>query len=157
VNASDILKYGHLTVLKTLNSAPQSKWETEGVCGWWSVKHIMAHLASYEYVLIELLQSFLGGGPTPNLDEYRAGLGFNDRQVDLRKNKTPAETLAEYKDAQAKTMALIAQIPIETLREAGTLPWYGMEYALDDFIVYQYYGHKREHMAQVNVFKDTLK
>ena len=27
----------------------------------------------------------------------------------------------------------------------------------DDFIVYSFYGHKREHMAQVNVFKDTLK
>jgi hypothetical protein len=38
----------------------------------------------------------------------------------------------------------------------GTLPWYGPEYALDDFIVYSYYGHKREHSAQINVFRDQL-
>jgi hypothetical protein len=31
-----------------------------------------------------------------------------------------------------------------------------MEYALDDFIVYQYYGHKREHCAQIAVFRDKL-
>ena len=42
-------------------------------------------------------------------------------------------------------------------REPGTLPWYGPEYDLEDFIAYTFYGHKREHMAQVNVFLDTLK
>ena len=49
------------------------------------------------------------------------------------------------------------KIPVEVLRRPGTLPWYGAQYALDDFIVYQYYGHKREHTAQINVFKDLLK
>jgi proline iminopeptidase len=29
-----------------------------------------------------------------------------------------------------------------------------LEYALDDFIVYNYYGHKREHSAQIAVFRD---
>jgi hypothetical protein len=54
-------------------------------------------------------------------------------------------------------MGLITGISAEMRQRPGTLPWYGMEYALDDFIVYQYYGHKREHMAQVNVFKDFRK
>jgi hypothetical protein len=53
-------------------------------------------------------------------------------------------------------MSQIAQIPAEKLREAGTLPWYGMEYSLDDFLVYTYYGHKREHSAQVDAFRDKL-
>ncbi len=39
----------------------------------------------------------------------------------------------------------------------GTLPWYGMEYALDDFIVYTFYGHKREHSAQIAAFGDLLR
>ena len=39
-------------------------------------------------------------------------------------------------------------------RQSGTLPWYGMEYALDDFLVYIYYGHKREHSAQIAAFRD---
>ena len=41
------------------------------------------------------------------------------------------------------------------LREPGSIPWYGEEYALDDLIVYQYYGHKREHSAQIEAFRDA--
>ena len=32
-----------------------------------------------------------------------------------------------------------------------------VDYSLDDFLVYSYYGHKGEHGAQINVFKDVLK
>ena len=42
------------------------------------------------------------------------------------------------------------------LREVGTLPWDGEDYALDDFLVYGYYGHKREHSAQIAAFRDRL-
>jgi hypothetical protein len=52
---------------------------------------------------------------------------------------------------------LAKQISPEKWRENGTLPWYGMEYALDDYIVYTFYAHKREHAAQIGVFKDALK
>ena len=40
--------------------------------------------------------------------------------------------------------------------QAGTLPWYGMAYSLDDVLVYMYYGHKREHSAQIAAFRDRL-
>ena len=67
------------------------------------------------------------------------------------------EVLRELNDTHAQVMSLVAQIPPETLRRTGTLPWYGAEYDLEDYIAYTFYGHKREHMAQVNVFLDTLK
>ncbi len=51
---------------------------------------------------------------------------------------------------------MVGRIPSETLRQNGTLPWYGMAYALDDFLVYAYYGHKREHSAQIAAFRDRL-
>jgi hypothetical protein len=157
MNAIDILKYGHFTFLASLEGLSDAEIEQGGVCGVWSTKNIIAHLASYEHVLVEVLQAFLGGGATPYMEQYARGLEFNDLQVDARKDKSVAETLDEYKTLQAKTMEMVAQIPFETLRQAGTLPWYGMEYALDDFIVYAMYGHKREHSAQILVFRDTLK
>jgi hypothetical protein len=83
--------------------------------------------------------------------------GFNDYEVEQRKDNSYDEIMAEYHQAHARTLEQVAQIPAETLREAGRIPWYGAEYALDDLIVYQYYGHKREHMAQVAVFIDLLK
>ena len=159
MNASDVLKYGHGTVLRAVEGLPESAWSTAGVCGVWSVKDIIAHLASYEHVLVDVLTTILGGsGSTLYLSKFiEPGGQFNDSEVDKRKDRTIAEVLAEYNEAHTRTMALIAQIPPETLRQAGTLPWYGAEYSVDDLIVYQYYGHKREHCAQIAVFRDKLK
>lgn len=157
MNAYDVMKYGHRTALQTVDGFPEGEWETDGVCGVWSVKQIIAHLASFEQVLIEVLNSFLGGGETPYLDEFTADHpAFNDNQVAKRDGLTWRQVMAEYKDVHAQVMELIGRIPEETIRRSGTLPWYGMEYALDDFIVYSFYGHKREHCAQINVFRDIV-
>ncbi len=157
MNAVDILKYGHGTVLQTIEGFPESAWETPGACGVWSVKDIIAHLASYEHVLVDVLTTFVSGGPTPYLNKFTdPGVNFNDSEVAARKGKSVKEVLDEYNDTHAQVMSLVRRIPVETLRQAGTIPWYGMEYALDDYIVYAFYGHKREHSAQIAVFCDHL-
>ncbi|HEY6408732.1 MAG TPA: DinB family protein [Ktedonobacteraceae bacterium] len=158
MNATDILKYGQLTVLQSIDGFPEANWETSGACGIWSVKDIIAHLTSYEHVLVEVLSTFLGGSSTPHLAKYtEPGGQFNDAEVDARKEKTIKEVLAEFNDTHAQVMTMLAKIPIETRQQTGTLPWYGMDYALDDFIVYAFYGHKREHSAQIAAFLDHLK
>lgn len=157
MNAVDVLKYGHLTVLRTIDGLPTSEWDTPDVCGVWSVKEIIAHLASFEHILVDVLNTFLDGGSTATLEKWAADpMAFNDDEVALRQDKTPEEVVAEYKATQAKTMELAARIPAETFRQNGILPWYGREYDLDDFIAYSFYGHKREHTAQINVFRDQL-
>jgi hypothetical protein len=160
MNMLDVLKYGHRTVMGTLDGLPQADWETGGVCGVWSVKDILAHLASYEEVLIDVLRALddeTGEVSTPTFDRYKsAGRAFNDDEVALRRGMTPDATLAAYCDAADRAMELARRIPVERRREAGALPWYGAEYDLEDFIAYQYYGHKREHSAQIAVFRDKI-
>lgn len=158
MNASDIVMYGNRTLLRTLERVPQSDWEKPGVCGFWSVRQIVCHLASHELVLTEILGEFaehnLGKA---NFNAFaRDPLAFNDAEVEKRAHLSPAEALAEYEQAQAEVSRLVGLIPETTLRRVGTIPWYGAEYALDDLIVYSNYGHKREHSAQVAVFADTL-
>jgi hypothetical protein len=166
MNANDILKYGHGTVLRSIDGLAAEEWEVGGVCGVWSVKNIVAHLASYELVLgevLSLLQQYPdrpnaspGTDATPMLNAFvDPSSQFNDTQVALR-NYSHTEALAEYTSAYEHVAALAAQLPAEAFRQAGTLPWYGLEYALDDFIVYAFYGHKREHCAQIAVFRDRL-
>jgi hypothetical protein len=159
MNTSDVLLYGHLWVLKHLDGLTDEECEHPNVCGVWSTKNIVAHLASFEWVLAEVLTGFVDPGPTPTLDAHKNmdGDAFNAFQVDGRKTRSYQETLAEYKAAYDRVMAILPRIPEETLRETGRLPWYGEDYSLEDFIVYQYYGHKREHMAQVAVYRDTLR
>ena len=157
MNAKDILMYGNRTVLMTLTGVPEEEWYTEGVCGIWSVKEIVAHLASFEYVLTEVLNTFLGDEPGPYMKSWgESGQKFNDHQVAKRKEMSRTEVLNEYESIQAQSMMLIAKIAPEVLSRVGTIPWYGRDYSLDDLIVYAFYGHKREHCSQINVFKDRL-
>lgn len=158
MNANDILKYGHRTMLGTLDGLDEAHWRTPGVCGLWSVREIVAHLASYEQWLVEIFDSVLTGQSIPTLERLAQGYdAFNAYEVAQRKDHSVREVLAEFNDKHARTLELIAHIPPEKCRENGILPWYGAEYDLDDFLVYTFYGHKREHAAQVAVFRDSLK
>ena len=157
MNAMDILKYGHQTVLQTIEGFPEAAWEEAGACGVWSVKDIIAHLASYEEVLGDILSTFIGKHATPYLDRFtEPGGQFNDTEVQRSRGRTVREVLDEFNDAYTQVMSLAAQIRPEQFRQTGTLPWYGLDYALDDVIVYMYYGHKREHSAQIAAFRDRL-
>ena len=158
MHAFDVLRYGNLTFLSALNGLKAEECVVGGVCGWWSVKDIVAHLASHELVLLDVLTGLLKRGQTPTLNQYlKNPMAFNDDQVDLRKGMTYARTLEEYQETHAKVMALILQVSDEVFHHAGVLPWYGEEYDLEDYLSYGYYGHKREHSAQIMVYRDTLK
>lgn len=157
MNAQDILKYGDSFLQNTLDGLPMETWETGGVCGVWSVKDIVAHLASYELMLNDVLSGFLGSTEMPTLQAMMQDPAhFGDNEVNARKGKSAEAVLQEYQAGHAKNMELAAQISPEKFREVGTLPWYGAEYSLDDYIVYSFYGHKREHGAQIDVFKDRV-
>lgn len=158
MNASDILKYGHETVLQAVDGLPEAEWVKGGVCGVWSVKDVVAHLTSAELIIVDALMTLVGGGTTPHLDAFnRKEPDLNEREVALRRDWPVARVLAEYTETAERVMTLAARVPPETCRRAGALPWYGEEYSLDDFLVYMAYGHKCEHCAQIAVFRDRLK
>jgi hypothetical protein len=155
MNASDILKYGNGTLQHSISDLTDAQWTTTGACGVWSPKDIVAHLASYEYVLVDVLGQFAGAHSKTHLDQMLTlGAAFNDDLAAQLSGMTVQGVIAYYNVAHAETMSLIGTLPPELLRTAGTLPWYGAEYALDDYIVYAFYGHKREHSAQIDAFKD---
>jgi len=157
MNAADVLHYGQRTLLGAIDGIARDEWDAPGACGVWSMKDLVAHLASYERVLEDVLGSLLGASATTYLDRFQAGAGFNDAEVEARRSMTVQEILDELSAAHERTMALIARIPEEMRRRPGTLPWYGDAYALDDLLVYMYYGHKREHSAQIAAFRDRLR
>jgi hypothetical protein len=157
MNAVDILKYGHLTLLQALEGLPESEWTTPGACGPFSTKDLMVHLTSPEEVLADVLQSFGAGGSTPHFDLYGANPDEYGRGREARAaTMSPAEVLADYHAAHDRLMDNVQAVPAETLRQVGTIPWYGAEYTLDDLIVYFNYGHKREHSGQMGLFRDRF-
>lgn len=154
MNARDILFYGNRTLLASLDRVPPAERTTPGVVGWWSARETMAHLAIFETGLIQVLDAFQAG-ETPsllaNMDSSK-----NDELVAQKHDRTFDQLLDEYNAAHAQVMARIVKLSPERLREVGTIPWYGPEYSLDDFLVYTFYGHKREHTARFEAFGDRL-
>ena len=154
MNADDVFRYGHLTVLGTVEGLPAAEWETPGVCGVWSAKDVIAHLASYELATGDAFAGILGEEATETLGLMMSrGEAFNDSQVEQRRGQTAEETLAEYTQAHERAAGMLARIPLEQRRQAGVLAWYGAEYDLEDLITYMSYGHKREHSAQIAQFR----
>ena len=156
MHAASVLAYGQATLLGTLEHVPEPAWVTPGVCGEWSIKDIVAHLAPYELVLVDILSDLSGPGPTPCLDRFLdAQASFNDAEVAARHGQSIAGVMAELTGAHERILESIAELPSETIARPGTLTWYGAEYALDDLIVSMSDGHKREHSAQIAVFGET--
>lgn len=160
MNAEDVLMYANKTVQEQVEDLPDEEWDTQGVCGRWSVRDIIAHLTSFELLFVDAASNILDKGASiPTLERYveLGGEKFNQEQVAKRQNLKPHETMAEYSETQAKVRELVKQTPIEMRRKTGILPWYGEEYDLEDLIAYTNYGHKREHCAQIAVFMEALK
>jgi uncharacterized damage-inducible protein DinB len=159
MNVLDVLRYGHLTVKNSLEPLPREGWLAPGVCGVWSVKDIVAHLASFEHMLIDVIEAMLGEGETPTLDRMATlgGQGFNDREVAQRSDWTADQVWAEYEQTFNRAWQSVSEVPEELFRQNGLVRGYGDEYDLEDYLVYSFYGHKREHTAQINVYKDLLK
>ncbi len=155
MNASDVLKYGDGWFLRQVEGMPEDQWETLGATGSWSCKDVLSHVTSYEVFLVDLLREFKDNG---NSDKDPIGdhKQFNVDETEKRRERGFQEVLDEYKEAHLQVMELISQIDPEKCREVGTLAWYGEEYSLDDYLVYTFYGHKREHGAQIAGFKDRL-
>jgi Mycothiol maleylpyruvate isomerase N-terminal domain len=65
MNVGDVLKYGHEMVVQAVDGLAEPDWLTLGVCGGWTVKDIIAHLASAEFLVADVLGTFVGSGPTP--------------------------------------------------------------------------------------------
>ena len=154
MNAKDIIKYGHLHVLEAIKGISYDEWKKIGVTTKWSIKDVIAHLASYEHLLKDALNFVLNPGtPTPYLDEMNSDPdSFNDKEVGQRKSMSPQQVMAEYTDIQKQVSDIIEKISPGLLSKTGTIPWYGSEYSLDDFIVYANYGHKEGHIGQIKRF-----
>ena len=72
MNLDDVLKYGHQTVMNSIKGLDESDCLVGGVCGHWSVRDILAHLASDELLLLDAMNMVLGKSAWPNLDNYLA-------------------------------------------------------------------------------------
>ena len=157
MDMSEVLQNGNLLVIRALDGLPEKEWDLPGACGDWSVKDIVAHLASNEHVIVDVLNTFSGGDVTPEVKRWQhERAAFNAEEVEARKYATAQQVMDEFQNTQVEATSLMMQIPPERVQQPGTLPWYGEQYSLADFIS-QAYEHLREHSAQITLFHSRIK
>jgi hypothetical protein len=147
MNTLDVLTYGQRTVRATIDRYGPDDWERLAL-GVWTAKDLLGHLGAFEVRFADQLAPFAGApieSDLPSADPRT----FNDDQAALRQDWSVDQVLTEFLEAHERVMRLAASISPDVWREVGTIPWYGAEYSLDDLVVYQQYGHKREHDPQL--------
>ncbi|MBI4414625.1 MAG: maleylpyruvate isomerase N-terminal domain-containing protein [Candidatus Kerfeldbacteria bacterium] len=158
MNAQTILFYGNKTVEDSIATLTAQEWLTVGATSGWTPKDVLAHLLSYELLLEEALGHEVDRRTLPRIEKMGKDHDtFSDSEVAARKDRAVEVVLKEYHDATKRVAALATKISPERYRAVGTIPWYGGEYSLDDYIVYAIYAHKREHMGMLRLFLKRLR
>jgi hypothetical protein len=150
----DVLDKGHLMVMQTIDDLPEVRWDEPGVCGNWSVKEIIAHLTSYELLLIEAFKTFSGAKPDSSLLNFaQDNQRFHAAEVAKRRYATAQQIADEYNDVQVQAISLLAQVAPEKVTQKGIVPWFGPELALSE-VVDQLCAHTCEHCEHIKNFRE---
>jgi len=147
MNTLDVLMYGQRTIRSTIDRYGPDDWGRIAL-GVWTAQDLLGHLGAFEVRFADQLAPFVGAAVVSDLPTADPRT-FNDEQAAVRKDWPLQQVLAEFLDAHERVMGHARAIPHETWLEVGTIPWYGPEYSLNDLVVYQMYGHKREHDPQL--------
>ena len=148
MNAIDVLTYGQMQVMGTVERYRPDDWARTAL-GVWTAKDLLGHLGAFEVRLADVLATFVGAPPESDLLSADPET-FNDDQAAIRASWTIDQVRDEFVAAYDRAMTHARAIPVETWSRVGTIPAYGPEYSLDDFVVYNIYGHKREHDPQLS-------
>jgi hypothetical protein len=147
VQTLDVLMYGQRTIRSTIDRYVTDDWGRIAL-GVWTAKDLLGHLGAFEVRFADQLAPFAGEPVESDLPSADPRT-FNDDQAAVRKDWPVEKVMAEFLEAHERVMRQARAISAEVWREVGTIPWYGPEYSLNDLVVYQQYGHKREHDPQL--------
>jgi hypothetical protein len=148
MNTLDVLMYGQRTVRSTIDRYGSDDWGRIAL-GVWTAKDLLGHLGAFEVRFADVVAGFVGEEPESDLMSADPRT-FNDDQAAVRKDWPIEQVMSEFLDAHERVVRHASAITPEVWREVGTIAWYGPEYSLNDLVVYQMYGHKREHDPQLS-------
>ena len=153
MNPHDILRYGDRTFRSAIAALEPADW-TRIVAGVWTPKDVVGHVTAIHRLGVSALAELAGEEAPPAEHELADDVDFNMGQAAIRGPWPVERVIEEYKTVQAELRRLARKIDDETWRRVGTIPWYGPEYSLEDYVVYRVYGHVREHATHLGMAID---
>ena len=160
MNIQELQKLGHEFILDALTGLSSANGD-ELVCGTWTLKDVIGHLATFELLRLEFVQSYWDNAlnlstPILAMMQELGSSKFNDTQANRRKSEAYDDIIKEYVDSCNKVMELIMQVPVKMLKQKGMFTWYYPQLDGEDFLIHSGFAHKLEHGGQINILKTRL-
>ncbi len=141
------LEKGRSKTLEILGSLAPDQW-TRTVYDEpspWTVRDLLAHFASAEVKLLELVQGVASGGPgAPAGMDYDA---FNATEQRRLRGRSPQELLRAYDEARQATVGWVSTLGDAELDRTGRHPALG-EVTVETMLTAMY-GHQLQHMRDL--------
>lgn len=143
------LEHERADFMVALSAASATTLERKGVVGQWSVKNVLAHLAAWELVVVQVLSERLETGTTP---EIMASISadqdaWNALQVEEVEDLSSEDQLAELEWTRSLLLQYLAALDDATL--AKVRPWSGWDGTVADYVLDAISEHERGHAEQV--------
>jgi hypothetical protein len=158
MQATEILENSHLFVIQAVDDLPEPMWDLPGVSGERTAKDVLAHLVSYELLLIDAFNTIHGEPPSPYLLRWTASPeDFSSGAINARRYHTAQQVINEYQDVMLQSVAALAEIPAELIQKPGTLAWFSDGKASVADLINNVTGHVRQHCEEIIRFRQKNK
>ncbi|MDD5466544.1 MAG: DinB family protein [Anaerolineales bacterium] len=132
-----------------LSQVPEGRLQEAGVCGDWSVKDLIAHIAWYEGEMVGLLsRRELAGSELWNLPLEARNAAIHA----LSQDRPLPEVLAEARETAAAFLAWLATLSEEELNDPGRFTNMPLEWQPWMVIASNSSEHYQEHLSQLHAW-----
>jgi hypothetical protein len=157
MNLFETMNRERTILLDAITTLPEGLLDEKGEVGEWSIKNVLAHLTSWERIVIDFLPERLATGNRPHIFSVMSADqdAWNAQQVASREHLTPKEQLDEFEQTRQALLQLLYDLGEETLNRQH--PWPEWQGTLAAYILEQVGGHEREHQEAVLAAAERLR
>ncbi len=91
--------------IAAIEAVPGDRWSDAGVCGAWSIKDLLGHIAVWDQVCVDYLGECVRGEESDTLDLQRV----NDEAAALRADRNIAQQRAEMNESHAALLGALTK------------------------------------------------
>jgi hypothetical protein len=141
-----------LQAVESLSEVQITQIPVEGI---WTIKDLLAHLATWEMTCVVPLRAFAAGGEfiPEAIPDHQV---WNEAQARGWQTKSLAEILAEYQSIREEIVALITALPVARWEVKLPAPW-GGEANVGELCSGLIWHESIEHLKSIQYWKETGK
>ena len=118
-----------------------------GVVGTWSIRDVLAHVATWEEEALKALPVILDSGPLPRYSTFYGGIDtFNAQAQEWKATLTLEQVFQALEDTHDRLLSYLEGVPDAAFAQEGRF----LRRLRQDT-----YGHYREHTQQIQAWRQT--